>query len=406
MTTQLALWLVGGGIVLGVFALFTVALARGMEKKTAKAEAAGTSEDDDGALAAVFTGESFGHLKDRALAATMGVKTGKAAAKKGGAVAAVAIAVAVGGAVIGIVSDIFDKGIDAADITPIEVAAGELHGTLLMPNKRSPIVLIVPGSGPTDRDGNNPMGVKAQPYKLLAEALAEQGIATVRVDKRGMFGSIAAGDPNAVSVEQYAQDYRAWIDSLRAQTGRDCIFLLGHSEGALMVSAAAEGRKDVCGLILVSGMGRKFGDVIREQLRANPANAPLLDQAFAAINELEAGRHVEVADMHPALMPLFAPQVQDYMISLMAADPVETLRKARQESLVVQGTTDLQTTVADARLLNKARNTELYLPKGMNHILKEAPEDRAANLATYMDPDLPLHPDLAEKIEDFVEDND
>jgi pimeloyl-ACP methyl ester carboxylesterase len=376
-----------------------------------KAEASGTSEDsdeeDDGALAAVFTGGSFRHLlKDRALATAMAAKTGKEAAKKGGGVAAVAIVLALGGGAFGVVSDIFDKDTEVADITPIEVAAGELHGTLLMPKKNSPIVLIVPGSGPTNRDGNSPLGVKAQPYKLLAEALAEEGIATVRVDKRGMFGSAAAGDPNAVTVEQYAQDYRAWIDSLRAQTGRDCIFLLGHSEGALMVSAAAEGRKDVCGLILVSGMGRKLGDVLRAQLQANPANAPLLDQALPAIAELEAGRRVDTSAMNPALLSLFAPQVQDYLVSLMAADPVETLRKADQESLIVQGTTDLQTTVADARLLNKARNTDLYLPKGMNHILKEAPEDRAANLATYMDPDLPIYPDLAPRIKKFVRKND
>jgi pimeloyl-ACP methyl ester carboxylesterase len=289
---------------------------------------------------------------------------------------------------------------------PIEIVAGELHGTLLSPRAKAPIVLIVPGSGPTDRDGNNPLGVKANVYKLLAEGLAEQGIATVRVDKRGMFGSAAAGDPNAVTVEAYAEDYRAWIDAIRVQTGRKCIFLLGHSEGALMVSAAAEGRKDVCGLILISGMGRKMGDVIRAQLKANPANAPVLDQAFAAIDEIEAGRHVDTSGMHPALTPLFAPQVQDFLISAFAADPVDLVRRANVRTLIVQGTADLQVTVEDARKLNKASRTELELIRGMNHVLKDAPEDPAANLATYADPSLPLSPRLVDKIEDFVEEND
>jgi hypothetical protein len=65
--------------------------------------------------------------------------------------------------------------------------------------------------------------------------------------------------------------------------------------------------------------------------------------------------------------------------------------------------TDLQVTIEDAKLLNKPPRTKMELIKGMNHILKEAPEDRAANLATYTNPTLPLHPRLVRKIEDFIE---
>lgn len=318
------------------------------------------------------------------------------------------------GFVVGAGAAVFGVGAILADVIgdnrgpPVssEIAAGALHGTLLSPGGRADVVLIVPGSGPTDRDGNNPLGVKANSYRLLAEGLAEEGIASVRVDKRGMFGSKDAGDPNAVSIEQYAQDYRAWIDAIRAETGRKCVWLLGHSEGALMVSAAAEGRKDVCGLILVAGPGRRLGDVLREQLRANPANAPLLSSAEAAIAQLEAGRRVDVTGMHPALLPLFAPDVQPFLISLMAADPVELVRKARVQTLVVQGTTDLQVSETDARLLNKAPRTRLRIIEGMNHVLKEAPYDRAANIATYTDPNLPLAPRLVRRIEDFIDDDD
>jgi hypothetical protein len=173
-----------------------------------------------------------------------------------------------------------------------------------------------------------------------------------------------------------------------------------------MVSAAAQGRKDVCGLILVAGMGRRMGDVLRDQLKANPANAPLLDQAYATIDQIEAGRRVDTSGMHPALLQLFAPQVQDFLVSIFAVDPVDLVRRARVKTLVIQGTTDLQVTVEDARLLNKAPRTELELIKGMNHVLKEAPEDRAANLSTYANPDLPLHPRLVGKIEDFVKDRE
>ncbi len=287
-----------------------------------------------------------------------------------------------------------------------EITAGELHGTMINARNSDPVVLIVPGSGPTDRDGNSPMGMKTDAYKLLAEALAEERISTVRVDKRGMFTSAGAGDPNITSPHAYVEDIHAWIDAIKTERGSKCVFLLGHSEGALMVSLAAEGRKDVCGLILVSGMGRKMGDVIREQLTSNPANAPILDQALGALSSLEAGQHVDVTGMHPALLPLFNPKVQDYLISMFAIDPVDAVRKAKQDTLIVQGERDMQVSVADARLLDAAPKTKLRLLGQMNHVLKDAPEDRAGNLATYTDPSLPLAKDLVKYIRRFVKDND
>jgi pimeloyl-ACP methyl ester carboxylesterase len=313
--------------------------------------------------------------------------------------------IAVIGGVIGFIAD-FNDGDIAPEIK--ELTAGALHGTMVNTRNSNPVVLIVPGSGPTDRDGNNPMGLKTDAYRLLADALIEERISTVRIDKRGMFASRDAGDPNAVTPADYVSDIRAWIDAIKADRGEGsgCVFLLGHSEGALMVSLAAAGRDDVCGLILVAGMGRKMGDVIREQLRANPANAPILDDALAALAELEAGRHVDVTNMTPALLSLFAPQVQDYLISVLTVDPVEAVRRAGKETLIIQGDRDLQVSVADARLLDTVRNTDLRIIEGMNHVLKEAPEDRAGNLATYGEPGLPLADDLVRRIRRFVKDND
>lgn len=302
----------------------------------------------------------------------------------------------------------FAKEMNDSDIAPEikDIAAGALHGTMINARDSDPVVLIVPGSGPTDRDGNSPMGMKTNAYKLLAEKLAEERIATVRVDKRGMFGSAGAGDPNITSPQAYVEDIHTWIDAIKAERGSKCVFLLGHSEGALMVTLAAQGRKDVCGLILVAGMGRRMGEVIQQQLTSNPANAPVLDQALGALKEIEAGRHVDTANMHPALLPLFAPKVQDYLIATMSIDPVEALRKANRRTLIVQGSTDLQVTEQDARLLDAAPKTKLRLIKGMNHVLKEATADRAANLATYADPSLPLAKDLVRQVRRFVKDND
>ncbi|HEY7800249.1 MAG TPA: alpha/beta fold hydrolase [Hyphomonadaceae bacterium] len=404
MSAELAGWLVGGGVALCLMALFVVMLARGMDASRLKLSASDTQ-----AYVAALPASPLNNLLKKHLLASPEAspdkeQTAKSAKKASGVVAGIVgtiVAVSIGAA---IVSDIFEDRASAS-ATPIELSAGGLHGTLLSPRRNAPVVLIVPGSGPTDRDGNSPAGLHTNAYRLLAEGLAAEGIASVRVDKRGMFGSAGAGDPNAVSVDIYANDYRTWIDAIRTETGRKCVWLLGHSEGALMVSAAAEGRRDVCGLILVSGMGRKMGDVLRAQLSANPANAPLLGQAFAALDDLEAGRHTDTSNMHPALLPLFAPQVQGFLISMLSTDPVDVLRKARVKTLIVQGTSDLQVNEDDARLLDKAPRTRMEIISGMNHVLKRSPVDRAANLATYSNPDLPLHPRVIREIEDFIKDD-
>src|ERR1700744_400191 len=98
--------------------------------------------------------------------------------------------------------------------------AGLLKGTLLAPSSPpTSTVLIVPGSGPTDRDGNNPLGVKAATYRLLAEGLASRGVATLRIDKRGMFASAAAvKDANAVTIPDYVKDVSSWVRVLQKET--------------------------------------------------------------------------------------------------------------------------------------------------------------------------------------------
>jgi len=283
---------------------------------------------------------------------------------------------------------------------------GPLKGTMLAPARTvRATILIVPGSGPTDRNGNSPMGVKAAPYRLLAEALATRGIASVRIDKRGLFASAAAiPDANRVTLADYATDVHAWAKAIRARTGARCIWVLGHSEGGLVALRAAQERGDLCGIILVSAPGRKLGDVIRDQLRANPANAPVLDQAFAALGSLETGRHADTSAMNPALLPLFAPQVQDFLISLLSADPAALAGKIRLPVLIVQGERDLQVSVADARRLAAADpEARLVLIPDANHVLKSvASNERAANFATYADPALPLAPGIVDAIAGFV----
>lgn len=293
--------------------------------------------------------------------------------------------------------------------TPIEARgpSGPLKGVLIVPADAAapPVVLIIPGSGATDRDGDNPKGLKARPYRLLAEALAANGVASIRFDKRGMFESAGATqDANAVTLSDYEEDVRSWMATARAKTGARCVFLIGHSEGALVALKTAQRPADICGVVTLSGAGRPIFEVLREQLRANPANAPLLVDAERAIEALDAGQKIDVSGMHPALARLFAPAVQDFEISIYGQDPAILASRLETPLLIVQGEADLQVSVEDARRLKAADpSAELALIPSMNHVLKSAPAgNRAENLATYADPALPLAGGLIDAVIRFI----
>ena len=291
--------------------------------------------------------------------------------------------------------------------SPIEATGpqGPLAGTLIDAGKGAPVVLILPGSGPTDRDGNNRLGVTAAPYRLLAEGLAARGISSVRIDKRGMFGSKAAiDDANDVTIADYAADAHVWVASIRKVTGAKCAWLLGHSEGGLIALAAAQQPDGICGVITVSGPGRKLGDVMRDQLNANPANAPILDAALATLATIESGESVDSSTLPAALQPLFNNAVQPFLRDLLSRDPAKLAAGLSVPLLIVQGDRDIQVSSEDAKRLADAQpKARLAILPGVNHVLKvPVTNDRAANLATYADPSLPIAPAVVEAVASFV----
>jgi pimeloyl-ACP methyl ester carboxylesterase len=283
---------------------------------------------------------------------------------------------------------------------------GPLKGTQLAPTAgaKAPAALILPGSGPTDRDGNNPLGVKGSTYRLLAEGLAAEGVTTVRMDKRGQFASgAAAADGNRVFIADLAADANAWAADLKTRTGAPCVWLIGHSEGALVAEVAGQTGKDLCGLVLISGAGERLSDTLRRQLKAGLPPGPLLDTSLKNITTLEAGGEVDATGLPPGLQSLFAPQVQPFVRAVFAYDPPTLLKAYKGPVLILQGTTDLQVSTADAEKLKAAKpDATLVMLDGVNHVLKVAPVDRAANVATYADPSLPLAPGLARTLADFV----
>ncbi|MDR5759654.1 alpha/beta fold hydrolase [Caballeronia sp. LZ035] len=285
--------------------------------------------------------------------------------------------------------------------------AGPLRGTLLSPAASNvPVVLIVPGSGPTDRDGNNPFGVQAATYRLLAEGLFDQSIASVRIDKRGMYGSASAiPDADDVTLADYAKDIQSWVTTIRKRIDATCVWVLGHSEGGLVAMSAAQQCADMCGLILVATAGRPLGLVLRQQLRANPANAALLGNAMSILEAMETGQTVDAKQIDPALMPLFRPPVQRFLMSELTVEPAALLANITKPVLIVQGTRDIQIDPQDAFLLRDANlRTELMLVANANHVLKTVDTDAIGeNLAAYSNPRLPLAEGVIEGISAFIQ---
>ncbi len=291
---------------------------------------------------------------------------------------------------------------------PITAAGpqGDLAGSYIDAGQDTPVLMIIAGSGPTDRDGNNPLGIRANSYKLLAKALANMGISSLRADKRGMFGSAAAiPNPNDVSIKAYGDDVNAWAATIKERSGHHCIWLAGHSEGALVALAAAQDNDNICGVITIAGPGRPLDEVLREQLSSNPANAPILADANRALIQLKAGKTLDVSNMHPALQGLFNPAVQPFMIDLFAYDPAALASTLNKPLLIIQGDNDIQVSVQDAEILAKANpKAALAIIPNMNHVLKPIEsKNRAVNAQSYANPSLPLSPELADIIAKFIQ---
>jgi pimeloyl-ACP methyl ester carboxylesterase len=282
----------------------------------------------------------------------------------------------------------------------LKTGTGDIYGTLLVPERDKPVsvVLIISGSGPTDRNGNNPM-ITNNSLKMTAEALFEAGIASLRYDKRGIAKSEkAGGDESKLRFENYIDDAAGWIEMLKNDKQFDKVIVLGHSEGSLigMIAAGIEGAG---AFISVAGAGKPADEILKEQLKTQPSYVK--DLAYPIIDKLKKGD--TVADVNPLLNSLFRPSVQPYLISWFKYNPAKEIKKLNIPALIIQGTTDLQVKVKDAEALKKAdKKAELVIIDGMNHILKEAGTEKEKNIETYDNPDLPLHPDYSKAIISFI----
>lgn len=292
----------------------------------------------------------------------------------------------------------------------LETPTGRLHGTLELPAGAGacPVALIIAGSGPTDRDGNSTLlPGRNDSLKLVARALADGGVASLRYDKRAIGESRGAGlEESAMTFDLAVEDAVQWLRLLGADARFARALVVGHSEGSL-VGMLASRRAAVSAFVSLEGAGRPAADVLRSQLRGQ-LPADLMDEVDAVLRELEAGRTVDPLPPGIAAVPqvgqaLFRQSVQPYLVSWFRHDPARALAELEIPCLVVQGTTDLQVPVADGDgLAAAAQHATLARIEGMNHVLKTAPADRDANLAAYSDPALPLAPGLVAAMRGFL----
>ncbi|MDF3160252.1 alpha/beta fold hydrolase [Pseudomonas proteolytica] len=285
----------------------------------------------------------------------------------------------------------------------LDTGSGELFGSLLLPQsaKPVPVVLIIAGSGPTDRNGNSAEGARNDSLKRLAWVLARHNIASVRYDKRGVAASLkATPDERNLTLDAYVADAVAWGKSLKADPRFGPLIVLGHSEGALVAALAAP-ELDPAGVVSLSGSARPVDQVIRQQL-ADHLPPALLLRSNQILDRLKAGQ-VD-ADVPDPLQGIFRPSVQPYLISLFRADPAAAFARLNMPALIVQGTTDLQVRVADAEKLKQAKpDADLAVIPGMNHVMRIVPNDVKQQLSSYNNPQLPLADALGRRLVSFID---
>lgn len=282
-----------------------------------------------------------------------------------------------------------------------------LYGTLSFPvSSEKTLCIIVPGSGPTDRDGNNIYGLRCDCYKMLAQSLNESGFATFCYDKRGVGKSISATlKEEDIVFQTGVEDLKSIIKHFRSSNRFQKIFLLGHSEGSLISILVAKEEK-IEGLISISGVGKNAKDIIMEQISASSnMNSELKNVAKGIVEKLRAGKKVKDEDIPPMLRGLFRSSVQPYLISYFKIEPAEEIASLGVPVLILHGELDSQVPKENATLLVSGnKNIKVSIISEMGHVLKEV-KDVKEGMEAYYIPTYPISKTLLKEILSFIKNN-
>ena len=292
-----------------------------------------------------------------------------------------------------------DKTYDEKEISITDL----IDGSLIIPenSNKSPLAIIIAGSGPTNRNGNQNF-LKSNNLKKLANQLANNNIASFRYDKR-IVKQIRTGKVNVKKMrfEDFVDDAKSVINYFREKNQFSKIYVIGHSQGSLVGMLAAKDSID--GFISLAGAGQNIGDVIVEQI--NNTARQFVDDTKRVVKTLKSGK--TTTDFPPALNAMFNMDTQPFMISWIAYNPAEIITDLDIPILIINGTKDLQVSAEEANLLaNANKKAELKIIENMNHVLFTIEGDKLENSKSYNESFRKINPELITEIVSFIKQNE
>ena len=273
-----------------------------------------------------------------------------------------------------------------------------VDGTFLMPVgvEQPKLAILIAGSGPIDRDGNQNF-MQTNSMKKLAHALGKNGIASFRYDKRVVKQIRTNNIDKELMFDDFVDDAKSVIAYFRPSEAFSSIIIIGHSQGSLVGMLSANDGVD--GFISLAGAGKSIDKVITEQVeRTAPMFVEDTRRVFTVL-----GKNETTTEFPPALQSIFNLDIQPFMSNWMQYDPAAILAELEIPTLVVNGTKDLQIDEDEAKLLSEASpEAELAIIDNMNHVLVIIKGDDLENSKSYNEPFRKLSPELVESITTFI----
>lgn len=292
---------------------------------------------------------------------------------------------------------------DSINLQETEVSipqeTGMLSGTLST-SQQKPVatVLIIAGSGPTDRNGNSQL-TKNNSLKYLSDHLTLEGAAVLRFDKRGIAGSQSAGRAEAdMRFGDMVDDAVLWAKLLKEKHPGLPLIIVGHSEGSL-IGMLTVNRVNADAFVSLCGPAVSADSILNEQLYSQ--SPELYAYCAPKLDSIKSGHTVH--EKSPMLQAILRESVQPYLHSWMKYNPVKEIGKLDCPSLIIGGGNDLQVPMKHAELLaNAANQSKLVTIENLNHILKKMDGNLMENRMSYNQPDLPIHEEVKAALSAFL----
>ncbi|GHC64918.1 alpha/beta hydrolase family protein [Ulvibacter litoralis] len=274
-----------------------------------------------------------------------------------------------------------------------------IDGTLLRPtsSEKMPLAILIGGSGPVDRNGNQQM-IENNAIRFLAEGLYEAGIASYRYDKRIVKQmKNKTINEKEIRFDDFIKDASKIIAYFKKGNEFSKIYIIGHSQGSLAGMVAAQ--DGVNGFVSIAGAGQPIDDVIVTQLSQQAPG--LQESARLAFDDLRVNG--VAVNYSPGLSSIFRKDIQPFIRSWMLYDPMTEISKLEMPILIINGDKDLQVSVSEAEKLHKAKpGAEYLIIPQMNHIFKKIEGNDMENGKSYNQYNIPVMPELIDAISTFI----